>query len=301
MIPQTVLRVYHLIQLLIKKPYYDKKRLAAILQVSTKTVGRYFELLENIGYAIEKNFQGEHFIAMETYPAEQGVKFTWQEIELLGQLLQTDAARHTLRGDILKKLFIPKEFHPLADQYLNSGHAPKIEQLAQAITQQKRVVLISYGSNHSKTVKDRIVEPLQLSEDYQMLSAHEPGSGIPQKQFKIERMEGVEILPDPITYRGAVNQADFFGFIGSPFVVQLHLNMQAFQLLTAEFPATQPFIRTNPQEIPDFRPDYPYYFEAQVCDQKGIGRFLLGIPGDAIVATPQSLKDYLNERMEWRF
>ena len=301
MIQRTTLRVYQLIQLLSTKPYYNKKRLADVLQVSTKTVGRYFDFLEQLNFVIEQDFEGRYFIAVDIYPAEKGIQLTWQETELLGQLLQTDATHHTLKGDILKKLFIPEKFHPLAGQLLNGGHSPKIDKLAQAISQRKQVVLVQYSSNHSGTTRDRWVEPLELSVDYGSLSAYEPESD-QQKQFRVDRMDAVKILETPITFQGDIHQADFFGFIGKPFTIQLHLNMQAYQLLTTEYPATQVYIRTKPEDIPGFRRDYPYYFEALVRDHKGIGRFLLGIMGDVIVAAPQSLKDYLNERREgWKF
>lgn len=301
-IPQLkILRVYQLIRLLSNKPYCTFEQLADRLGMSTKTIGRYFRLLEEIGYTIDSHPVHKYrFIIIDKYPAENGIQLTWQETELIAQLLHANANGHVLQGDILKKLLVAEKFYPMADQVLNTNNSPKVDKLVKAINQQRRVRLINYRSPSSNTTSNRLVEPISFSDDYQIIDTHDLHRN-GHRRFRVDRMEDVEILEQKITFKGQLNQADFFGFTGIPFIVQLHLNMNAYELLTAEYPATQPYIQTNPKDIPDYKEGFPYYFEAPVCDNIGIGRFLLGLPGDALVAAPQGLRDYLNKRMEWRF
>ena len=222
-----------------------------------------------------------------------GVKFTIAEIDLLWDLLRGDAARHPLQGDILKKLFIPSELHPLADNVLRTNNSKKIELLIQAIEEKRQVILKNYHSSNSQTVRDRLIEPLEFSENYSSITAYEPEKE-GQRVFRIDRIEGVELL-DTLQASGLNPEGvDWFGFIGNKaFEIKLHLSDLAYNLLIEEYPMTKPYTQRL-----STKSNHPYLFESQVRSEVGIGRFILSIPGEIVVESPSRLKKYLNERIK---
>ncbi|EAY30145.1 helix-turn-helix transcriptional regulator [Microscilla marina] len=296
---ETNLKTFRLIRLLSSKPYRTYEELANELGATTRTIRRYFETLISYGYIIEKDYHQRHHISNTVYPAQKGVSFTQEETELLWYLLKANADQHTLQGDILKKLFIPVEFHPIADQDLKTNNARNVEQLAKAIRDKKRALVGAYYSAHSDTTTDRLVEPLGFSENYQAVSAYELKSD-QIKNFKVDRIKGeVQVLNVAQTNQEPRQASDWFGFIGDqPIKVHLKLSKYAATLLAEDFPRTKPYITTDTPESKRHDARYPLDFQAEVRNLAGFGRFVLGIPGETKVISPISFKDYLNDRIK---
>jgi proteasome accessory factor C len=220
---QKILRVFQLIRDLSRKPYRTKDQLAKSLNCSTKTIERYFELLEELGYILECDFHKHYFVHIENLPAEKGVSFTLEESEWLHQLLQSDT-QNPLRDGILKKLFVHSELRPLAQNILQADNAKKIRLLAEAITQKQRVNLKNYHSANTQSTSTRKVEPLEFSSNYESITAYEIASQ-QQKSYRIDRIGEVEILPEKHTYKHSSVATDWFGFIGeTTLVVKLQLS-----------------------------------------------------------------------------
>ncbi|HAS39661.1 MAG TPA: hypothetical protein DCS93_04240 [Microscillaceae bacterium] len=292
---ETNLKTFKLIRLLYRKPYRTYEELAYLLGTTIRTIRRYFDTLREIGYEIKQDYYRRHYIDIDIYPAEKGVSFTKEETELLWHLLQTDAHQHTLQGDILKKLFIPPEFHPMADQYLRSNNAKNVAKLSQVIREKKQVIILDYYSANSDSITDRLVESLSFSENYQSLYLFDIESK-DERTYKIDRIKGgVEILDTPQTYNKPSKPIDWFGFTGeAPIAIDIRLTRFAATLLSEEFLGTKPFIiDTNSRNA-----EFPMSFKAEVRDFEGIGRFILGIPGQTQIKSPLSLKNHLNSRIK---
>lgn len=289
---QKILRIFRFIRALSKKPYPNKKQLAKNLQITTRSVERYFELLDELGYVIEKDFNNTFFIAYQELPAEKGVSFTLEESQLLQDLLHSDT-HHPLRDGIIRKLFYYSELHPLSQNLTLANNAKKIRQLVEAINQKKCVVLKNYHSAHSQTVNDRKVEPLEFSDNYESITAFELASQ-QQKSYKIDRIEAVERLDEAQGYKNLSVGTDWFGFIGEEtFLVCLRLSDLAYRRLIEEHPSTKPYIKEKFSNTA-----HPYLFEGEVRSEIGVGRFILGLPGEIQVLAPHNLKDYLNGRIK---
>ncbi|MDL5047976.1 HTH domain-containing protein [Oscillatoria amoena NRMC-F 0135] len=102
MIPQAkILRVFQLIGLL-KSGGRTVDQLAQQLDTTSRTIYRYFKLLEEIGFMIDQDFHGRYFVHREEGENPED-RFTLEEISILRQLIQSGASGHPLRGTLLKK------------------------------------------------------------------------------------------------------------------------------------------------------------------------------------------------------
>ena len=110
------------------------------------------------------------------------------------------------------------------------------------------------------------------------------------RRFKLDRIGRVEILETRILLVHESRTADLFGWTGPQWLpLTLRLSTRAYQLLVEEFPAAKPFIRSSRGQL---------LFDGMVRDWRGIGRFILGLPGEIEVLSPSELLDYLSQRQQ---
>lgn len=287
---QKLLRVFHLIRLLKQRPGKTVEQLARSLDCHTRTVYRYLHLLEEVGYQIDKTEDPVCYFLFEDETRRKPV-FTEDESELLRRALAGLPSNHALLPCIRQKLFMASTLQPLADGLENLHLSRILDKLSSAIENKCQVILVRYHSPNSNTSSDRLVEPLSLTDDYQMLLAYDPSDGR-EKTFKIHRIEDVEVLETPRSYRGRGSHTDFFGWTGGEQIqVTLALSKRAYHLLIEEFPLTR--TRTGRREEDAF----PYSFQGNVTGFQGLGRFILGLPGEVKVIAPDGLKEYLKKRV----
>lgn len=285
---KTLLRVFQTIYHLATPPHKSIAQLAEWLAVNKRTVYRYLELLEAIGYSVDKDFDNRYYLYEEE--KRTPMRFTVEESQLMKQVLSAIPESHALAGSIRRKVYLSSELIPLTDELLDIHRARIVQQLAEAIKNRKQVRLLKYHSANSDQTSDRTVEPLGFSDNYATLDAYELASE-KMKSFKIQRMTSVETLSEAATHLTEAPQTDAFGFTGAAFAVRLHLSTRAYRLLIEEFPTLRAFVQAQKHDR------FPYRFVGEARNEKGIGRFILGLPGEIGVESPNALKDYLNGRV----
>ena len=287
---RTVLRIFKLIRHLATPPHKGVHQLADWLGVDKRSIYRYVKLLDAMGYDIDQDFENRYFIP-EADPRKPN-QFTAEESQLVRQLLAALPESHPLLESIKKKVYLTSELTPLVEDLVDIHRARVVQQLAEAIAQRKQVRLLKYRSINSDQISDRLVEPLGFSENYSQIETFELSSQA-IRTFKIQRIEQVEILNIPISNALPADGAttDVFGFSGESLPVQLNLSSRAYHLLIEEYPILRPYTQTRKH------PQFPYRFVGEVRSEKGIGRFILGLPSEIEVESPQSLKEYLNGRI----
>jgi len=72
--------------------------------------------------------------------------------------------------------------------------------------------------------------------------------------------------------------------------VKLTLSLLAKNLLTEEYPLAEQYIKQQNQNS--------YLFETEVASLTGVGRFVLGLIGEVKIHKPESLKEYIREKIE---
>ena len=85
---QKILKVFRLINLLKKTPGKTLKQLSQHLEVSDRTIRRYFELLEELGFIVEKHLIYKTFFIAD-YTDLDSSNFTTEESSMLNQLVKS--------------------------------------------------------------------------------------------------------------------------------------------------------------------------------------------------------------------
>lgn len=283
---QKLYTVFQLIRLLSAPPAKDVSQLTRQLGLKKSTVYEYVILLKRVGYIVETDVQHRKYIDFQAGNNKAGV-LSVDELSHLQEILQQMGVQSALSQTIIHKLELNLSLVPLADA-LPQLHTSRIIQLIRSgINIKHRLILRRYRSLTSNTVEDRHIAPLEITQDYRYLIAWDINKQ-GQRQFKINRIEDVDLLDEPIITKHVPSPMDIFGLTGDDWLsVRLQLSSTAQHLLIEEFPLSRPYIRTiNQQTI----------FDGMVRNWKGVGRFVLGLPGEIKVLQPQAFIDYLEKR-----
>lgn len=283
---QKLYTVFQLIRLLSAPPAKDVSQLTRQLGLKKSTVYEYVNLLKRVGYIVETDVQHRKYIDFQAGNNKAGV-LSVDELSHLQVILQQMGVQSALSQTIIHKLELNLSLVPLADA-LPQLHTSRIIQLIRSgINIKHRLILRRYRSLTSNTVEDRHIAPLEITQDYRYLIAWDINKQ-GQRQFKINRIEDVDLLDEPIITKHVPSPMDIFGLTGDDWLsVRLQLSSTAQHLLIEEFPLSRPYIRTiNQQTI----------FDGMVRNWKGVGRFVLGLPGEIKVLQPQAFIDYLEKR-----
>ncbi|RCR70540.1 helix-turn-helix transcriptional regulator [Larkinella punicea] len=287
---QKMLRVFKLIRLLKQRPGKTVDQLAQFLEKDKRSVYRYLELLQEVGYEVDSLGSPPRYYLFENETRQQP-PFTEEEAQVVRQALAGVSATHPLLAGIRQKLFLSSTLLPLADGLVDIHQGQIVERLAEALRDGRQVRLVGYQSPNSNTVTDRLVEPVSFTDDFSTLNAWEPAAG-QEKTFKTRRIEAVAVLDTVCQYRGAGEPLDLFGWAGpQKKIVELSLTHRAYRLLIEDYPLARAY--TGKRNDTGF----PYFFKGEVRDFRGIGRFVLGIPGEVRIDEPEEFRGYLRGRI----
>lgn len=286
-----IYRVFQLIHALKSGPPKSVGSLAKMLGITTRSVYRYVDLLEELGLKAERDAHGRMFLA----PGQEGAAgwasgLTPQEADYLERMVLTAGRDHPLAEGVLAKIRAASEVQAGAELTYRAHAAQHVEALSRAMQEQKQVVLRGYYSASSQSVSDRRVEPVRFTENYASISAFEVETGM-NKYFNVERITAVEVLDRP--FECAASHAffapDVFGFQGhsDPQEVEWVMTLRARLLLQEEYPASAACI--HPTDDPQL-----FRFHAPVYSFKGPGRFVRGFPDDVTVVGSGEFLGYLN-------
>ena len=290
---QKILRVFKLINLLRGNIGKNVHRLAETLETDTRTIYRYFKLLEALGFQVEKEFGKFRIVDRVGSPTQQLMgTFTPEETEFLAQAISHNGSKSRLKDSILEKVQVRSELGQGVETLFNAQLGLFVDDLAAAIKNKVQVILKDYYSMHADSVRDRLIEPVAFSADYEYIHGFEPESKR-MKVFKLERISGVENTKQKQLYTSLheLPNESIFGFSGTAqYPVKLKLSKKAYQLMIEEYPETKPFTYTRNRKH--------YYFETELVEFPGIARFILGLPGEVQLEEGEELRKYLQEQKE---
>jgi predicted DNA-binding transcriptional regulator YafY len=286
---QKILRVLKLISLLKQQHRKNVQELSSILDISDKSIYRYIKLLEELGFAIDKDTENRYFIQVWDDEADQWA-FSSEETGLMQQVINNTLKKHPLRNTILEKINIKSENHHVGNQLYKAGLGKIISQITSAIDQNKQIIIRKYMSANSETISDRLVEPFAFTDDKQHLVAFEVSSGI-SKHYKIERIGSIVLSEKKQKNKNHIlPQTDIFGLNdGEPEQVRVTMTLRAMILLKEEFPKSEPYISKSENN---------YILSCEVKGFRGIGRFVAGVLNELVKIENDALKTYMRNLLE---
>ncbi len=282
-----------LLKLLSGNRSYSISEIMNRLDVSKRTVYRYLNQIENGGFILERN-HGHYCLAQdhsETKRLQRLLHFSEEEAFIFHQSLSSFEQSNTAVKKLIKKLHTLYDFKALARLKLD-GNIKNTQNLAQALKNKKRVLLLNYRSSNSDTESDRKVEAFEFMPDYEAVWCLDLEDKI-IKQFRISRIQEVEVLKENwrYTHLHKLPFTDAFRMSASKPIAEIKaiLSLKAYNLLREEFPAAQTSIKKKSNQ---------YYLSIPIADFHGIGRFVMGLPEDVEVIETDGFINFLKEKRE---
>lgn len=268
-----IYRVFQLINFLRTKPSKTPRSLAGLLEISERSVYRYFDLIGQLGFEVKKSEAGRFYIEANE---DERIPFTAQEVDYIAKMVSSVGKNSTLGQSVLHKVGHYTEHQVAARNIYDANLGKIIEQLSIAIQEKKQVMLVKYFSARSETVTDRLVEPMQFTDNYEAISAFEVSTE-QNKYFNIERISEVRLLDSDMFFEDQHEffKPDVFGFQGKEMdkEVEFEMSLRASLLLKEEYPMSRAYIKALPG-------GNRFVFKAKVQAYEGPARFVKGFSNE---------------------
>ena len=261
-------------------------------EISQRTVYRYLDTFKQVGFVIE-NTNGYFKIDKENTTVQEIshlLHFSEEEAFILSKAIHSIEDTDELKSKLVKKLYSLYDFDRVIHAISKKEESENIYTLLQAIKQQKQVVLQSYKSGNSKNIRDRIVEPIDFTINYTGVWCYDIEDGV-NKVFKTSRIKQVQLLESFYNYKPKHKKGiiDIFRMQSfEPIAIILELSLVAYNLIIEEYPLSEKYISKVTDNL--------YRLECEVGNLMGVGRFVLGLPGEIKIIASEALKQYVQER-----
>lgn len=271
---------------------YSLQEIAERLRVGERTAYRYLESLEAVGLVLSRD-RGYRLATgnPHTKAINKLFHFSEEEAYILYQLLAEAKGGNLVRQKLVRKLHSLYDFKVLAS-LAGKTEIEHVNILKEAIQNKKQVILKGYRSSNSQTIQDREVEVFEFLSEYQGVWCFDL-TDKSNKQFLISRVKEVIIRETgwQYTQRHSIPFTDLFGMSAEAPVVtiKIQLNLKACNLLQEEYPQAKQYLMPAGNE---------YMLEIPVADYHGVGRFVLGLPGDVQVKSPVAFKRFLARQVK---
>ena len=291
MYQQKMQRMLRLLMKLSGKRWCPLQEIIDILECSGRTVYRYLETFETAGFVLEKN-KGSYRLQKETTNSrslQNLMHFSEEEVLILYDTLALIEGTSPVKEQLIRKLNVLYDYKAL-EQLQQSDDLTKIQILSDAIRNKKQVYLKSYRSSNSDKITDRKVEPFDYLPDYRSVWCYEYESKS-CKQFKLARIHEIELITRDWENEEHHHQAHFTDAFRISSVkpigkIEATLSLKAYNLLLEEFPLSREFAKEE---------NGVYQLKIPVAGYQGIGRFVMGLPGEIEVLGSKGFKEFLKE------
>ncbi len=285
---QKMLRLLRLLMKLSGKRWCALGEIVDILDCSERTAYRYLETFETAGFLLERN-KGRYRLQKDNANSrslQSLMHFSEEELVILYETLDLIQGTSPVKEQLIRKLNVLYDYKAL-EQLKQSDDLAKIQRLSDAIQNKKQVILKNYRSSNSNKITDRKVEPFDYLPDYRSVWCYEY-EGKSCKQFKLARIHQIEIIQ-----RDWQNESlhllpftDAFRISAPKSIAKVTalLSLKAYNLLIEEYPLSKEFITQK---------DKGYELNIPVAGFNGIGRFVMGLPGEIKISGSKGFKEFL--------
>lgn len=287
-------RTLRLMRLMSGNAYLTVEQLARRLETSTRSIYRYIDSFKTCGFAVEK--VGDSIYRLISMPTgykdlQKLVYFSEEEARVLTYLIESLDETNSLKSSLYKKLCAVCDTKSIKEYSGTSKNAANVQALGNAMKDRKTVILKDYSSSSSGTVRDRVVEPFEFTNNHIDIWAHDCEKK-DVRLFKIARIGWVDILPIDWQHEDEHDKGylDAFRMQGKAQThVRLEMTLRAKNLFCEEFPLAEPDITEK---------DGKYILDTKVSKMEGVGRFVIGLMGDIRVLDSPELERYVQEYVQ---
>lgn len=286
-------KILKLMMLLTGGIRYSRNEIMKRLQIDERTFYRYLNILREAGFVIPKPENSRYSIDKNSpffSEISELLYFSREEAVVLYNALHAISDDNILKQNLQHKLFELYDFGDKPDVVVKPEHATIIHELMQARKYRSRVILEGYLSANSNSASDRLVEPFGFTTNFVAVWAFDVNAHS-CKTFKISRIRSVQTLSEPWQYesRHKRKPLDVFRISSDEKTkVRLRLSIRAAELLKEEYPNSESYITQTD--------DTTFIFEGPVSGYEGVGRFILGLPGEIEVMHPNELMDFVRNK-----
>jgi predicted DNA-binding transcriptional regulator YafY len=271
---------------------YKIEALAKRFETSPRTIYRYINTFRAAGFLVS-NKNG--FVKIDKSSPDYKdlsklIHFSEEEAFVLSKAIHAIDDENKFKNELYQKLYYLFDSEKAIHKLVPRKKSENVLRLKDAIQNEKQVILKKYRSSNSEKIRDRKIEPFDFTSNYLYVWGYDYADAT-CKTFKIARASQV-ILTDESwknKRKHKKKEIDTFRMSGdkkNP--VKLKLSLIAYNLITEEFPKSEKFIKkTN---------DNSYLFTGWVCKFDGVGRFILGLPGEVEVIAPKELRAFLSDK-----
>ena len=284
-------RTLRLMRLMSGNSYLTVEQLAKRLDTSTRSIYRYIDTFKTCGFAVEKIDDSIYrLISMPSgyKDLQKLVYFSEEEARVLTYLIESLDETNSLKSSLYRKLCAVCDTKSIKEYSGTSKNAANVQALGNAMKDRKTVILKDYSSSSSGTVRDRVVEPFEFTNNHIDIWAYDCEKK-DVRLFKIARIGWVDILPIDWQHGDEHDKGylDAFRMQGKTQThVRLEMTLRARNLLCEEFPLAIPDVTEK---------DGKYILDTKVSKMEGVGRFVIGLMGDIRVLDSPELVAYIND------
>ena len=282
-------RILRLILFLSNNYPKTKEECIAFLGIKNSAFYKYRTSLLDTGFYVQQK-DGKYWIE---YPEQDFqvlrnvLHFSEEETYLLSRCIDMLDENISPSVGLKRKLTCFLNQDKAIEAYLHKEKSAIVQALRKAQQKKKQILLVNYASGNSQTVKNRLVEPFEFKDDFNLVWAFDVALK-QNRQFKICRIG--DIVESPVDWQHSrLHQSlpvDIFRNTGElDKQVEFQLNLRAKNLLVEEYPLSEKYLVATTKNH--------FMFRAPVAKYEGPGRFVLGIAEDIQLVGDEGFLEYL--------
>lgn len=286
-------RLFRLILFLSNSYPKTKEDCISFLRIGDTAFYSYCNDLKETGFDLHQK-DGKYWIDypdQDFHVLRNVLHFSEEETYLLSRSIDLIEEKQVCATRLKQKLAAFLNQDKTIETYIQKEKSAIVQSLRKAQQLKKQILLINYASGNSQTMKNRMVEPFEFKDDFNLVWAFDIELK-QNRQFKICRIEDVQetLLPWEYERSHRSKPVDIFRNTGDlNKQVEFSLNLKAKNLLIEEYPLSERFLTkiSNNQ----------FLLKAPIAKYEGPGRFVLGLAEDIQLQGDEGFRHYLKTKI----
>lgn len=286
-------RILRLILFLSNAYPKSKEECKEYLGIRDSAFYNYRNTLLDTGFDVQQK-EGRYWIQYPEQDDHQILKnvlhFSEEESYLLSKAIDLLEERPVSSKRLKQKLTSFLNQDKVVERYIEKEKSALVSLLHRARRDKKQVLLLKYKSGNSLTVKNRLVEPFEFNDGFNLFWAFDTGLN-QNRQFKLCRLEDIEETSLDWEHERShrTKPVDIFRNTGDlDKVIEIDMNLKARNLITEEYPLSERYISgIGPNS---------YTLKVKVSKYEGPGRFVMGLWEDVKIVGDSGFKEFLKKK-----